>query len=139
MSLRRLSNLQNRLQRMGVTGSYAQIIEKSEGIVEVASDPPQGKEYYIPHKPVIRMGAETTKLRIVYDASSRQNPQVPSLNDYPYAGPPLQNHLWSVLVRMRFHPVLITGDLQQAFLQVRIKKGERCTKVSLEDHSRILK
>ena len=26
---------------------------------------------------------------------------------------------------MRFHPVLITGDLQQAFLQVRIKKEER--------------
>ena len=126
-SLRRLSNLQNRLQRMGVTGSYAQIIEnqKSEGIVEVASDPPQGKEYYIPHKPVIRMGAEATKLRVVYDASSRQNPQVPSLNDCLYAGPPLQNHLWSVLVRMRFHPVLITGDLQQAFLQVRIKKEER--------------
>ena len=116
-----------RLQRMGVTGSYAQIIEnqKSEGIVEVASDPPQGKEYYIPHKPVIRMGAETTKLRIVYDASSRQNPQVPSLNNCLYAGPPLQNHLWGVLVRMRFHPVLITGDLQQAFLQVRIKKEER--------------
>ena len=58
----RLSNLQNR--RMGVTGSYAQIIEnqKSEGIIEVASDPPQGKEYYIPHKPVIRMGAETVEI-----------------------------------------------------------------------------
>ena len=29
------------------------------------------------------------------------------------------------LVRMRFHPVLITGDLQQAFRQVFIKKEER--------------
>ena len=127
VSLRRLSNLQNKLQRLGVTKSYAEIIEnqKSEGIVEVASNPPQGKEFYIPHKPVIRMGAETTKLRIVYDASSRANPNVPSLNDCLYSGPPLQNHLWSVLVRMRFHPVLITGDLQQAFLQVRIKKEER--------------
>ena len=68
---------------------------------------------------------QTTKLRIVYDASSLQNSHVPSLNDCLYAGTPLQNHLWSVLVRMRFHPVLITGDLQQAFLQVRIKKEER--------------
>ena len=127
MSLQRLGNLQKKLQRLGVTGSYAEIIEnqKSEGIVEVASDPPQGKEFYIPHKPVIRMGAETTKLRIVYDASSRASPKVPSLNDCLYSGPPLQNHLWSVLVRMRFHPVLIAGDLQQAFLQVRIKKEER--------------
>ena len=127
VSLRRLSNLHNRLRRLDVTETYAEIIgkQKSEGIVEVASDPPQGKEFYIPHKPVIRMGAETTKLRIVYDASSRAKPQVPSLNDCLYAGPPLQNHLWSVLVRMRFHPVLITGDLQQAFLQVRIKEEER--------------
>ena len=127
MSLQRLSNLQNKLQRSGVTRSYAEIIEdqKSEGIVEVASDPPQGKEFYIPHRPVIRMGAETTKLRIVYDASSRANPKVLSLNDCLYSGPPLKNHLWSVLIRMRFHPVLITGDLQQAFLQVRIKKEDR--------------
>ena len=29
------------------------------------------------------------------------------------------------LVRMRFHPVFITGDLQQAFRQVLIKKEER--------------
>ena len=71
------------------------------------------------------MGAETTKLRIVYDASSRANPKVPSLNDCLYSGAPLQNHLWSVLIRMRFHPVLIPGDLQQASLQVRIKKEER--------------
>ena len=71
VSLQRLSNLQNKLERLVVTGGYAEVNEdqKSEGIVEVASDPPQGKEFYIPHKPVIRMGAETTKLRIVYDAS----------------------------------------------------------------------
>lgn len=65
------------------------------------------------------------RLRIVYDASSRASPHVPSLNVCLYVGSPLQNHLWSILVRMRFLPVLITGDLQQAFLQVRIKKEER--------------
>lgn len=39
-------------------------------------------------------------------------------------GPPLQNHLWSILVRSRFYPVLLTGDLQKAFLQVSIKEQE---------------
>ena len=126
-SLRRLVNLRSRLQRMGLTEEYGQIIEqqKSEGIVEEATESPQEKEFYIPHKPVVRIGAESTKLRVVYDASARSNPQAPSLNDCLYAGPPLQNRLWNVLVRMRFHPVLITGDLKQAFLQVRIKKQER--------------
>ena len=35
-------------------------------------------------------------LRIVYDASSRANPHVPSLNVSLYAGTPLQNHMWSI-------------------------------------------
>jgi hypothetical protein len=30
-----------------------------------------------------------------------------------------------VLVRIRFHPVAVTGDIKQAFLQVRIRKAER--------------
>ena len=126
-SLRRLGHLRSRLQRMGLTEEYGQIIEQqtSEGIVEEAKESPQEKEVYIPHKPVVQIGAESTKLRVVYDASARSNPQAPSLNDCLYAGPPLQNRLWNVLVRMRFHPVLITGDLKQAFLQDRIKKQER--------------
>lgn len=94
-SLRRLVNLRSRLQRMGLTEEYGQIIEqqKSEGIVEEANESPQEKEFYIPHKPVVRIGAESTKLRVVYDASARSNPQAPSLNDCLYAGPPLQNRL----------------------------------------------
>ena len=62
---------------------------------------------------------------MVYDASAQSNPQAPSLNDCLYAGPLLQNRLWNALVRMCFYPVLITEDLKQAFLQVRIKKQER--------------
>ena len=37
----------------------------------------------------------------------------------------MQNQLWNVLVRGRFHPVAVTGDMKQAFLQVRIKQEER--------------
>ena len=126
-SLRRLVNIRSRLQRMDMTKEYAQIIgkQKSEGKVEEVNDPPRGKEFYTPHKPVVRLGAESTKLRVIYEASASSNAQAPSLNDCPYPGPPLHNRLWSVLVRMRFHPVLVTGDLKQAFLQARIKRQER--------------
>ena len=77
--------------------------------------------YYIPHKPVVRETAETTKVRIVYDASTKAR----SLNQCLNPGPPLQNDLWNVLVRMRFHPVLLSGDIKQAFLQVWIRKSYR--------------
>jgi hypothetical protein len=112
---------------MEMTEKYAEVINqrKSDGIVESATEPSTGKEFDITHKPVMRTQAESTKLRVVYNASSRENPQEPSLNDCLYAGPSLQNRLWNVLVRMRLHPVAVTGGIKQAFLQVRIRKAER--------------
>ena len=38
--------------------------------------------------------------------------------------PSLQNQLWSVLVRACFHPVVIAGDIKQAFLRVRIREDD---------------
>lgn len=70
----------------------------------------------------MRARAESTKLRIVYDALARAFNSAPSLNDCLNTGPPLQNKLWSVLVRGHFNPVAMTGDLQKAFLQVRVKE-----------------
>jgi len=84
-----------------------------------------GREFYIPHKPVVRATAESTKLRIVYDASARAFDGAPSLNDCLHTGPPLQNKLWNILVRGRFNPVAINGDLQKAFLQVRVRETDR--------------
>ena len=84
-----------------------------------------GREFYIPHKAVVRENAQTTKVRIVYDASAREGPSHPSLNDSLHLGPPLQNLLWSISLRARFYPVLLTSDLQKASLQVRIKEEDR--------------
>ena len=78
--------------------------------------------FYIPHKPAVKETAETTKVIIVNDASTKANSEAPSLNQCLNLGPPLQNDLWTVVVRMRFHPVLLSGDIKQAFLQVRIRK-----------------
>ena len=64
-------------------------------------------------------------LRIVYDASSRANPRVPSLNVLCMPDQSLRIIRGEFSVRMRFHPVLITGNLLQAFRQVFIKKEER--------------
>ena len=46
-------------------------------------------------------------------------------NDCLETGPALQNLLWSVQIRTRFKPIALCGDLQQAFLQVRIKADGR--------------
>ena len=128
-SIQRLESLMRKLNRMSntCTEEYNKIIQHQiqENIVEIAPEQPNGREFYIPHKPVICENADSTKLRIVYDPSAKKRTEVPSLNDCLHAGPSLQNKLWSVLVRGRFHPVAICADLQTAFLQVRIKKQDR--------------
>lgn len=64
-------------------------------------------------------------MRIVYDASARATSESPSLNNCLYSGPPLQNKLWDVLVQQRAYPVVLVGDIQKAFLQIRIHASER--------------
>ena len=84
-----------------------------------------GREFYISHKAVVRENAESTKIRIVYDASARANASVLSLNECLEIDPPLQNQLWNVLILNRFYPVAIAGDLHQAFLQIRVRRIDR--------------
>ena len=93
-SLKRLENLVRKLEKQpGMLQKYDGIIQDqlSQGIVERMHSEPQGTEFYIPHKAVIRETVESTKIRIVYDASARANEKAPSLNDCLETGPPLQN------------------------------------------------
>ncbi|XP_068707418.1 uncharacterized protein [Montipora foliosa] len=122
-SLRRLASLVRKLEKNGSIDDYSAVIQEqlAEGIVERAPNSVEGREFYIPCKAVLRETAESTKLRIVYDASARAWDGAPSLNECP----PLQNQLWSVLIRGRFKTTSITGDIKKASLQVRIRPEER--------------
>ena len=82
-SLKRLHSLNRKLQREGLTEEYGTIIKEqlAEGVIEKAPPVSQSKEFYIPHKCVVRNTAETTKMTIVYDASARETPDSPSLID----------------------------------------------------------
>jgi len=46
------------------------------------------KVHYLPHHVVIRNGAKTTKIRVVYDASSKEGKRGVSLNDCLHVGQP---------------------------------------------------
>ena len=125
-SKRRLEQLVRKLERTNQYKEYDIIQgQLQQGVIEAAPKEPTRKEFYIPHKGVSRKDAESTKLRIVYDASARESNNQPSLNDCLHPGPQLQNLLWDVLVRARFYPILLTGDRKKAFLQIRIMAEER--------------
>lgn len=80
-SLKRLASLAQRLKRNGRLEDYDAIIQQQleEGIAEEAEEPAQVKEFYIPHKAVIRESSETMKMRIVSDASTSAYDAAPSL------------------------------------------------------------
>ena len=126
-SKRRLTSVVKKLTREGNYERYDDIIREQlhQGIIERAPIEASSKEHYLPHKGVVKQSAETTKLRIVFDASARESSGQPSLNECLYPGPPLQNQLWNILVRARFYPILSTSDIEKAFLQIRIREQER--------------
>ena len=106
---------------------YDEVIQSQlkEGILEKVTSKPVGKEYYLPHRAVIREEAESSQVRVVCDGSAKSGSNAKSLNGLLETGPPLQNLLWDILLRSRVAPVLLCGDMKQAFLQIRVREEDR--------------
>uniref|UniRef100_W6NL45 Similar to Pao retrotransposon peptidase family n=1 Tax=Haemonchus contortus TaxID=6289 RepID=W6NL45_HAECO len=82
--------------------------------------------HYIPHQPVITPHKETTRLRIVFDASAHFEDS-PSLNDVLHQGPLILPELYAMLLRFRIPKFVIISDVEKAFLQVRLHEIDRDT------------
>ena len=80
--------------------------------------------HYLNHHPVIRENAETTKMRIVFDASARMRKGALSLNDCLHVGPSLAPLLYDVLSRLREHQVILIGNIRKAFIQIEVDEGD---------------
>ena len=76
MALKRLENTEKRLRKNPeVADIYEQTIEKyvEKGYVQKISETSPETKWFLPHFPVIRPEKETTKVRIVFDASAKQD------------------------------------------------------------------
>ncbi|XP_028415516.1 uncharacterized protein LOC114538581 [Dendronephthya gigantea] len=128
-SRKRLANVCKKIDRdQKLKEDYQDIIEKQleAGIIETAPEQPTGKRvYYMPHKPVVREEATSTKVRMVFDASAKPNPTANSVNNCMFTGPALQPLLWDILIRARMAPQLILADIQKAFLQIGLREEDR--------------
>ncbi|XP_068723841.1 uncharacterized protein [Montipora capricornis] len=127
----RLVSLLRRLSvKPDVSRQYNDVIREQlkQGIIEPVDQGTTngvGKVHYIPHHEVIRVDKETTKLRVVYDASAKAQSTTPSLNDCLYAGPPLSSLIYDILLRFRVHKVAISGDIEKAFLNISVDPRDR--------------
>ena len=128
-SRRRLHNVERKLKRNEeLKIEYGNIIHEQikQSIVEKAPEQPTGERvFYMPHKPVVRESATSTKVRMVFDASTKPHPLANSVNECMHTGPPLQPLLWDIMIRTRMSSDILLSDLQKAFLQIAIKEEDR--------------
>lgn len=69
--------------------------------------------------------ALTTKLCIVFAASSKPSNDIPSLNEFLYSGPALHPTIFTVILRFRDKRIALVGDIGKAFLHVGIAEEDR--------------
>lgn len=93
-----LHRLKTQIARLPVgLREYASIIGeqlKTDVIEKVVELEKTSKIHYLPHQAVVRKEAATTKVRIVYDASSKGEKTGTSLNDCLHVGPSLNPLLY---------------------------------------------
>ncbi|XP_042911391.1 uncharacterized protein [Parasteatoda tepidariorum] len=105
---------------------YANIIEDQirDGIVEECKDKSVNSGYFMPHTAVLRPDKETSRVRIVFDASSKDI-GLKSLNDMLLSGPNLNPNILDVILNFRKHEIAFSGDIEKAFLMIDIDENER--------------
>lgn len=128
LSRRRLHGLLKRLQQNpAVLREYDSIIcdQFEKGIVEPVGDSELAPDvtHYLPHHAVIRIDKDTTKVRVVYDASARSSG--PSLNDCLHTGPKFNQRILEILLRFRSYPIAFIADIEKAFLMISVNPKDR--------------
>lgn len=88
------------------------------------------KCYYMPHHAVFKQTSNTTKLRVVFDAS-RKSKSGFSLNDNLCVGPTIQDDLFNIFVRWRKYKYVFTADIEKMYRQIMVHQEH-------QDYQRIL-
>ena len=128
LSQNRLHGLLKRLRQNPALLDYDHIIKEQieKGIVEdaptVGGDPT--RLHYLPHHAIIRRDKDTTKLRVVYDASAKRDGK-PSLNDCLLVRPKFNQKILDLLMRFRSFRIALTADIEKAFLMISVEERDR--------------
>ncbi|XP_044760368.1 uncharacterized protein LOC123317823 [Coccinella septempunctata] len=123
-TLARLFQLENKLDKYEkLRTMYKEFMQEyiALGYMKIASSNNSAKRYYIPHQPVLKEERDTTKIRVVFDASAKTSTGL-SLNDILHTGPKLQQDLIDILMRWRKHKIAITADIEKMYRQVKLDR-----------------
>lgn len=124
----RLIQLERRFKKQPkLKEEYEKVIEDYKNLGHIEEVPEKEiysrKSVYLPHHPVLREEKETTKTRIVFDASCKGTNGI-SLNDELLPGPVLQEDLRCIIMRWRMHAICFAADIQKMYRMVMIYKED---------------
>lgn len=91
--------------------------------MSIVTSKSKGQFDYLPHHPVIRDTSQTTKLRVVYNASSKTSTGI-SLNDCIPSGPALQSDLATVLSQWRSYLCVFVADIAKMYRQILVAESD---------------
>lgn len=90
-------------------------------LLEGKENPSSG--FYMPHHAVVKDSSLTTKLRVVFDGSAKSGNGA-SLNDALMVGPVLQQDLFSIVTRLRFHKYVLLADIVKMYRQILVSEED---------------
>lgn len=125
---KRLKSLERRFEKNEkLKDSYKAVIDeyiKMGHIVEVSEPDKKRKEsVYLPHHAVIREDKDTTKVRVVFNASQAGKNGV-SLNDDLLVGPTIQPDLRHLILQWRLSRICLTADIIKMYRQVKVHEDD---------------
>lgn len=80
--------------------------------------------FYLPHSAVLKPGSATTKVRIVFNASSKDRNGV-SLNDCLLKGPNALSDILALLLRFRAEKIALMADISRMYPSIELAEADR--------------
>lgn len=126
VACKRLETTTRKLKSTGNLNSYNKVLQdwKKDGIIEEVTENRTDMGHYLPHQIVIKPSSTTTKVRPVFDASTKDRNGW-SLNDCINKGVNMIELLPKLLIQFRKGTFGVVSDIRQAFLQISITERDR--------------
>nr|XP_049695197.1 uncharacterized protein LOC126054293 [Helicoverpa armigera] len=129
-ALNRFLNLEKRLcTRLEFKTEYQDSMEQYKDLGHMQPiDSLSTAQYLIPHHCVVRPESTTTRLRVVFDASSRAKNNY-SFNNIAHVGPKLQIDIVDLVTKFRLYKIVFTAEFSpvcKMHRQILIRPQERC-------------
>ncbi|XP_011858530.1 PREDICTED: uncharacterized protein LOC105556071 [Vollenhovia emeryi] len=121
IAMKRFLSLERKLNKNpSLKTEYVKFLREYEELghmraVDISQNP--AKRVFLPHQAVVKETSASTRVRVVFDASSRDSKGI-SLNDALHKGPIIQSDLFSIVLRFRCFRYVLSADIIKMYRQI---------------------